>query len=107
MNATQGPQAGGASKAGAFAVTEAGWRFTGALTFDDAAEVLESSRALALPDTGVVDMSGLEHADSTVLAVVMALKRRAAGEGRKLAIEGIPGSLHSLAVAYGVEDLLA
>ena len=37
----------------------------------------------------------------------MELKRRAAAEGRTLAIEGLPQSLHSLAVVYGVEDLLA
>jgi len=103
----QGAQGDMAPQSGSFTVSDAGWRYTGTLTFDDAAKVLEHSRALALPDTGVVDMSGIEHADSTALAVVMALKRRAASEGRKLAIEGMPQSLHSLAVAYGVEDLLA
>ncbi|HSQ80758.1 MAG TPA: STAS domain-containing protein [Casimicrobiaceae bacterium] len=103
----QGARGGMAPQSGTFTDSAAGWRYAGTLTFDDAAKVLEHSRALALPDTGVIDMSGLEHADSTALAVVMALKRRAAAEGRKLAIEGMPQSLHSLAVAYGVEDLLA
>jgi len=107
VNAMQGAQGDMAPRSGTFTASDAGWRYTGALTFDDAAKVLEASSALALPDTGVVDMSGLEHADSTALAVVMALKRRAAAEGRTLAIEGMPKSLHSLAVAYGVEDLLA
>ena len=92
---------------GAFAVSERGWRFSGALTFDDAAVVLEGARLLAPPETGTVDMSGLTHADSAALAVVIALKRRAVAEGRKVAIEGLPSSLHSLAVVYGVEDLLA
>jgi phospholipid transport system transporter-binding protein len=103
----QGAQGDTAPESGTFTASGGRWRFTGALTFDDAAEVLEGARSIALPDTGVVDMSGLEHADSAALAVVMALRRRAAAEGRTLAIEGMPQSLHSLAVAYGVEDLLA
>ncbi|HMA31015.1 MAG TPA: STAS domain-containing protein, partial [Casimicrobiaceae bacterium] len=64
-------------------------------------------RSIALPETGAVDMSGLTHADSAALAVVIALKRRAVAEGRALAIEGLPPSLQSLALAYGVEDLIA
>lgn len=107
MQGAQGGQGDAAPPAGTFTASGAGWRFSGALTFDDAAEVLEASRPIALPDTGVVDMSGLTHADSAALAVVIALKRRAAAEGRTLAIEGMPASLHSLALAYGVEDLIA
>lgn len=107
MQVAQGGQGDAAPPPGTFTVSGAGWRFSGALTFDDAAEVLKASRAIALPDTGAVDMSGLTHADSAALAVVIALKRRAAAEGRKLAIEGMPPSLHSLALAYGVEDLIA
>lgn len=107
MQGAQGDQGDAASPAGTFTASGAGWRFSGALTFDAAAEVLEASRPIALPDTGAVDMSGLTHADSAALAVVIALKRRAAAEGRTLAIEGMPASLHSLALAYGVEDLIA
>jgi phospholipid transport system transporter-binding protein len=92
---------------GEFTASDRGWQFAGSLVFDDAAGVLEASRELALPESGIVDMSGLTHADSAALAVVIALKRRAVAEGRKLAIEGLPSSLHSLAVVYGVEDLLA
>ena len=107
MNAARGARGDAALPPQTFTASDTGWRFVGALTFDDAAGVLEASRAIALPDTGVVDMSGLTHADSAALAVVIALKRRAAAEGRMLAIEGMPPSLHSLALAYGVEDLIA
>ena len=37
---------------------------------------------------------------------MMALKRRAAAEGRTLTLIGLPASLRSLAVVYGVEDFL-
>ena len=92
---------------GSFTPTNDEWIFAGALTFDDAADVLRASQALPLPSSGVVDFSGLTLADSAALAVVIALKRRAAREGRTITIGRLPASLHSLAVVYGVENLIA
>ena len=91
---------------GGFVATDDGWAFAGALTLDDAADVLTASAALPLPLSGMLDFSGVMHADSAALAVVIALKRRASTEGRTLSIVGLPASLHSLAVVYGVENLL-
>jgi phospholipid transport system transporter-binding protein len=91
---------------GAFTATEAGWRFAGALTLDDAAEVLAATRAMPLPQNGRVDFAGLAQADSSALAVIIALKRRGASEGRALSVTGLPDSLRSLAVVYGVDDLV-
>jgi phospholipid transport system transporter-binding protein len=83
------------------------WRFTGALTFDDAAEVFDAGKAMPLPPSGIVDLGGLTHADSSALAVVLAVKRRAALEGRTLQVRDVPASLRSLAIVYGVDGLLA
>lgn len=91
---------------GGFVATDVGWAFAGALTLDDAADVLTASAALPLPLSGMLDFSGVMHADSAALAIVIALKRRASAEGRTLSIVGLPASLHSLAVVYGVENLL-
>ena len=82
------------------------WRFEGALTFDDAAQVFEASAAVPLPVEGI-DFSGMTRADSSALAVVIALRRRAAAEGRALSLRNLPPSLRSLAVVYGVEELIA
>jgi len=90
---------------GTFANAGDTWRFEGALTFDDAADVFAASRALPLPPRAL-DFSGMARADSSALAVVIALKRRAAAEGRPLAIVNLPASLRSLAVVYGVENLI-
>ena len=97
----------GAAHGGAFSVVDDGWAFGGALTLDDAADILQASQALPLPASGVVDFGGLMQADSAALAVMMALKRRAATEGRSLKLTGLPPSLRSLAVVYGVEHYLA
>ena len=98
--------AGDSSSAGAFIADDSGWRFTGTLTFDDAARVFAASKSMALPANGVVDFAGMEQADSSALAVVMALKRRAAAEGHRLSIERLSAPLRSLAVVYGIENLL-
>lgn len=92
---------------GVFSAAGDRWRFEGALTLDNAADVLQASRALAWPAADRIDMSGITRADSAALAVVIVIRRRAAAEGRLVAIEGLPQSLHSLAVVYGVESLLA
>ena len=91
---------------GGFTASERGWLFAGALSLDDAADVLAAANAMPLPANGVIDMRGLMQADSSALAVIIALRRRAAGEGRKLSVVGLPPSLRSLAVVFGVEDLV-
>ena len=92
---------------GGFSASNDGWIFGGAVTLADAADVFAASSTLALPANGIVDFSGLMQADSAALAVMIALKRRATAEGRPLRVTGLPASLRSLAVVYGVEDLLA
>jgi phospholipid transport system transporter-binding protein len=90
---------------GAFAVAGERWLFSGALTFDDATAVLGHAAEMPLPASGVVDMAGLVHADSAALAVLLALKRRAAAEGKRLSFATFPPMLESLARVYGIEDL--
>ena len=96
-----------AAPAGAFVVDGDRWRFNGVLTFDGASTVLASAVGLPLPASGVIDMTGLEHADSAALAVVLALRRRAVAEGRSaLSFVGIPPMLESLARVYGIEEFI-
>ena len=83
-----------------------GWRYEGALTLDNGASVMAAADAMALPASGLVDLGGMATADSAALAVIMALRRRAHAEGRALRFENLPAALHSLAIAYGVDDLM-
>jgi phospholipid transport system transporter-binding protein len=94
------------SPAGRFVALGDAWRFEGALTLDNAAEVMTAADAMPLPASGRIDLSGVAHADSSALAVLMALRRRATAENRPLRIENLPAALHSLAVVYGVDDLV-
>jgi phospholipid transport system transporter-binding protein len=93
------------ASAGAFTATDQGWRFDGRLTMDTAAAVMASADALPLPGSGRVDFGGLTQGDSSALAVIMALRRRALAEKRALRIDNLPAALLSLAVAYGVDDI--
>ena len=45
--------------------------------------------------------------DSSAVAVLLALSRRAQEEGKPLVFTEIPAALRALADLYGVEDLLA
>ena len=92
---------------GGFVAAGDGWNYAGPLTFANASAVFEASAALALPAAGSVDLAGLGHADSSALAVMLALKRRAAREGKPMAFAAVPPGILRLARVYGVEDLLA
>jgi phospholipid transport system transporter-binding protein len=83
------------------------WHFRGTLTFDNVSAVYASSKLLALPAKGVVDLSGLVHADSSALAVLLGLSRRASAEDHPLALAALPEPLLALAHVYGIEELLA
>ncbi|MFO1415087.1 MAG: STAS domain-containing protein [Burkholderiales bacterium] len=91
---------------GAFSADGDRWRFAGMLTFDDATAVLAAAKAMPLPASGRIDLSGLTHADSAGLAVLLALRRRAQAEGRTVSFEGMPPVLASLARVYGIEAIV-
>ena len=92
---------------GAFASDNDRWTFGGQITFDNAMPVLEAAAALPLPASGIVDLSGVAHADSSALAVLLALRRRAVAEGRSITFASVPPMLDSLARVYGIEESLA
>ena len=82
------------------------WTYAGALTFAEAGPVLAATTSLAMPRDGTVDCSGIGAFDSTAVAVLLALKRRAVDEGRTLVFAGLPARLEALATLYDVEEIL-
>lgn len=82
------------------------WICGGPITFANAGPVLEASRSLPLPSAGIVECDALHPVDSSAVAVLLALKRRAMEEKLPLTFVNITPSLHTLADLYGVEDLL-
>jgi phospholipid transport system transporter-binding protein len=82
------------------------WRYNGALTFANASRVFAAALAMPLPTAGEVDLSGAIGVDSAAVAVLLALRRRAADEGKPLTFTHVPAALSALSDLYSVEDLL-
>jgi phospholipid transport system transporter-binding protein len=59
-----------------------------------------------LPPSVTLDASALTEFDSSVLAVLLGLRREVASRGSALQIEGLTPRLRELAGLYGVIDLL-
>jgi len=97
-----------ADSAQTFSVTSDGahWICSGSLVFDTARSALEHSRALALPASGEIDCAHISHVDSTAVAFLLAMKRRAIDEQRTLTFIHTPPALLDLAALYGAADLL-
>lgn len=83
------------------------WSYHGALTFANASRVFAAAVAMPLPAAGEVDLAGVVAVDSAAVALLLALKRRAAEEGKALAFTHVPAALSALADLYDVEDVLA
>jgi len=83
------------------------WRYNGPLTFGNASRVFAAALAMPLPSTGEIDLSGAVAVDSAAVAVLLALRRRAADERKPLFFTHVPAALSALADLYSVEDLLA
>ena len=75
------------------------------LTFDNAADVYAASRDLPLPSSGVLDLAQATHVDSSALAVVLAIMRRASAEGMKLTLAHVPAASVVMANVYDVAEL--
>ncbi len=103
-----GRQADATALAGRFVAADDGarWTFAGALTFANAAAVLQDATSLAPPATGVVDCAAIGHVDSAAVTVLLAVQRRALAAGVELAFVNAPPALRALADVYDVDELL-
>ncbi|MEZ5490725.1 MAG: STAS domain-containing protein [Gammaproteobacteria bacterium] len=79
---------------------------SGQLTFDNAHDGYRDFSRLSTGEVVRIDCSGLAHADSTALALLLTGAGLAREKERVLQIEGLNPRLQSLARVYGVEPLL-
>lgn len=59
-----------------------------------------------LADDVVLDLGALAFFDSSVLAVLLGVRRAVVARGGSLRVEGMPPRLRDLATLYGVSELL-
>ncbi|MCB1671779.1 MAG: STAS domain-containing protein [Gammaproteobacteria bacterium] len=79
---------------------------SGRLTFGNARQAYRELTRLMCDGVARIDCSGLEHADSTALALLLTALASVSEPERRPHIEGLNPRLQSLARVYGVSDLL-
>ena len=88
-------------------VDDGRWVLAGPLTIDNVADVLDASSEMALPETGRIDLKGVDPVDSAGVALLLEWKRRASMERSAVVFANVPPGMASLAKLYGVDGLLS
>ena len=80
------------------------------VTVNEARDVLRMlSQALVREpkDQVVIDAAGLQHFDTSALAVLIECRRLAQASGRGFVVRGAPAKVNKLASLHGVEELFS
>jgi phospholipid transport system transporter-binding protein len=77
-----------------------------ALTVSNAKAVMEEGLRAIVAGQDRIDLSQLTAVDSTAVSTLLVWQRAAHERGLILVFSNLPATLHSLAVLYGVADLL-
>jgi phospholipid transport system transporter-binding protein len=79
---------------------------SGAITFNDALEWRESVLKEIDRDGLVIDLSGVNEADSAALSLLLEWHREASARGYAVRYANLPQAIRSLAELYGVSSLI-
>ncbi|MCD6681840.1 MAG: STAS domain-containing protein [Burkholderiaceae bacterium] len=98
--------ASAASGAPPSASEPAAWRFPAEVRFANARETAQAASAAMGAVAPRFDLSECRHFDSSLLAVLLELERRAAARGLRCRFESPSANLLKLAALYNVDGLL-
>lgn len=76
------------------------------VNYETAPQVKQSVLAAIEAGDGVIDLSTVRHADSTMLSILLSAVRRSQKKGAALRIVGMPAELEALAELYSVGRFL-
>jgi len=76
------------------------------LTLDTVTSLLDDARQLFQSPEIRVDLSGVTHADSAAVGMLLAWVRDANSGGRRIRFENLNENLRSLIALYGVGELI-
>jgi phospholipid transport system transporter-binding protein len=79
----------------------------GPVTMATAPQVLEESARVFSGAHIVVDLAGVTEVDSAAVSLLLEWRRQARTANRTIEFANVPVNLQSLAVLYGVSELLA
>ena len=100
------PAASAAPEATPVATAAGAWRFPAEVRFGNARETAEAASAAIVAAAPRFDLSECRHFDSSLLAVLLEIERRAAARGLRCRFESPPANLLKLAALYNVDALL-
>ena len=78
----------------------------GPLTIANAAQLAEEGRRMFVAERVVVDLEGVTEVDSAGVSLLLEWRRAASSANRQIEFVHLPANLKSLAVLYGVAELL-
>jgi phospholipid transport system transporter-binding protein len=78
----------------------------GPLTIANAAQLAEEGRRMFIAERVTVDLAGVTEVDSAAVSLLLEWRRAAASANRQIEFLHLPANLKSLAVLYGVAELL-
>ncbi len=78
----------------------------GPMVMATATEVKAEGEAALVAGAHSVDLSAVTDVDSSAVAVLLAWTRLARQRGQDFTITQVPAAIHSLAVLYGVAEML-
>ncbi|HTP97512.1 MAG TPA: STAS domain-containing protein [Burkholderiales bacterium] len=78
----------------------------GAVTLANVTAELAAGLALLTRDGLIVDLGGVEEADSSALSLLLEWQRAAKARGYTLRFANMPANMQSFAKLYGVEELI-
>lgn len=81
-------------------------RLAGSITFADALEWRAAVLEHIDRDGIVIDLAGIDEADSTAVSLLLEWRREAKQRGFRVVYANLPGSIVSLAEVYGVSELI-
>ena len=82
------------------------FRVHGPITMDNVQAVMERGSALFGSGEASVDLGGVTEVDSSAVSLLLHWAREAQAAGRRLRFVNLNSNVKSLAVLYGVTDLL-
>jgi phospholipid transport system transporter-binding protein len=82
------------------------FRVQGPVTMANVEALIEEGRAAFTDGAVKVDLGGVTEVDSTAVSLLLQWLRDGAAHGRRLTFRNLSNNIHSLAVLYGVADLI-
>jgi phospholipid transport system transporter-binding protein len=82
------------------------FRVEGPVTMANVEALIEQGRAAFTGPETKVDLGAVTEVDSTAVSMLLQWVREASAHGRRLTFRNLNPNIHSLAVLYGVADLI-